>query len=202
MLAFLVISGIGVMLMGVALGGTTALAGTVFYAVHSMIAMTAVFLLAGMMHRRSGTADLAKSGGLYEASPALAGVALVLVFTVAGLPPFSGLWPKIMLVKGGLDAGAFWLVGALLLSAFITTMALGRMFLLAFWRPAATPIPNILSGRGELSSKIALLGLLIPLVAFGVYPEPLVDVSIRAADWLLNPAPYIEAVFPAEVKAP
>jgi multicomponent Na+:H+ antiporter subunit D len=196
LLAFLVVSGIGVMFAGIAIGGTTALAGSIFYAVHSMLAMTAICLLAGIMHRRIGSADLAASGGLYAASPALAAVAMVLVFTVAGLPPFSGLWPKILIVKGGLDAGAFWLVGLVLLSAFLTMMALGRMFLLAFWRPAVTPIADGLSNRGERSAIAALALLTLLAILMGVHPEPVVDLSISAAEWMLNPAPYVDAVFP------
>jgi multicomponent Na+:H+ antiporter subunit D len=202
LLAFLVISGIGVMLAGMAISGTLALAGTIFYAVHSMLAMTAIYLLAGIMHRRMGTADLALSGGLYAASPALTAVALVLVFTVAGLPPFSGLWPKVMIVKGGLDAGAFWLVGLLLLSAFLTTMALGRLFLLAFWRPAPSAPPTAAFPGGERSAAFGIVLLTVPAIALGIHPEPLSALSIEAADWLLSPALYIEAVFPGSGVSP
>jgi multicomponent Na+:H+ antiporter subunit D len=198
MMAFLIISGIGVMLMGFALGQALGLAATVFYAMHSMVSMTAIFLLAGLMHRRMGTPDLSHAGGLYAASPLLTAIALILIFTVAGLPPFSGLWPKVMLVKAGLDVGAFWLVGVLLVSAFITTLALGRMFLLAFWRPAQNLQPlAMIEMKYPSSAMIALVGLTVPLVAVGFYPEPLVALSLRAAEWLQNPQPYIDAVFPS-----
>ena len=197
MMAFLIIAGIGVMLMGLALGQPLALAGSIFYAMHSMLAMIAIYLLTGLMHRRMGTPNLTEAGGLYQAAPLLSGIALVLMFSVAGLPPFSGLWPKIMLVKAGLDVGAFWLVAALLISAFITTMALGRMFLLAFWRPlqSGKNLPE-LKLKNENSAMIALVGLTLPLVIFGLYPEPVVVVALRAAEWLLNPQFYIHAVFP------
>jgi multicomponent Na+:H+ antiporter subunit D len=198
MMAFLIISGIGVMLMGFALGQSLGLAATIFYAMHSMLAMTAIYLLAGWMHRQMGTPNLSEAGGLYEASPLLSGLALVLILAVAGLPPFSGLWPKVMMVKAGLDVGAFWLVAILLISAFITTIALGRMFALAFWRSApngkALPLLQI---KHQSSAMIAVIGLTIPLVVIGLYPEPVVAMSLRAAEWLLNPKPYIDAVFPA-----
>jgi multicomponent Na+:H+ antiporter subunit D len=197
MMAFLIITGIGVMLMGFALGQTLGLAGTIFYAMHSMLAMTAIYLLTGIMHRRLGTPNLSEAGGLYQASPLLSGIAFVLILSVAGLPPFSGLWPKVMLVKAGLDVGAFWLVAVLLVSAFITTMALGRLFLLAFWRPApdGLVLPSFVK-KGDTYAMIALVGLTFPLVIIGLYPEPLVNVSLKAAEWLQNPQPYIDAVFP------
>ena len=197
MMAFLIISGIGVMLMGFALGQPLGLAATIFYAMHSMLSMTAIYLLAGLMHRWMGTPNLSEAGGLYQASPLLAGIALVLILNVVGLPPFSGLWPKVMLVKAGLDVGAFWLVAVLLVSAFITTIALGRMFSLAFWRP--TPGNIVLPAldiKNQTSALIALAGLTLPLIIVGLYPEPVVAVSLRAAEWLQNPQSYIDAVFP------
>ncbi len=200
LMAFTVISGIGVMLMGLALGQPLALAGTIFYALHSMIAMTAIFILAGLMHRRMGTPNLSEAGGLYETSPFLSAIALVLILTVSGLPPFSGLWPKVMLVKAGLDVGAFWLVGVLLVSAFVTTLALGRVFTLAFWRPAPSKVAlPPFENKHQSAAIIALLALTVPLVGFGLYPEPLVHVSLSAAEWLQNPQRYIDAVFPVVV---
>ncbi|MGL4405757.1 MAG: proton-conducting transporter membrane subunit, partial [Notoacmeibacter sp.] len=202
MAAFLIVSGIGVMLMGIALGQALGLAGTIFYALHSMLAMTAVFMLFGQMHRRMGTPNLSDAGGLYQVSPFLSVIGFILMLTIAGLPPFSGLWPKVMLVKAGLDLGAFWLVAALLISAFITTMALGRVFLLAFWRPAASDFiwPNF-DEHSNRSALAALTGLTIPLVLFGLYPEPIVQLSLRAAEWLQNPQAYIDSVFPIAAKA-
>ena len=197
MMGYLVVSGIGVMLMGLALGQTLGIAGTIFYALHSMVAMTAVFLLVGIMHRQMATPNLSDAGGLYEVSPYLSGVAFVLVLSIAGLPPFTGLWPKVMLVKAGMDVGAFWLVAALLISAFITTVALGRVFLLAFWRAAPNGKPlEFVALKNEKSAIIALTGLTLLMVVFGIFPEEPVNISVQAAEWLQNPQPYIEAVFP------
>lgn len=201
MFAFLVVAGIGVILMGLALGHTLALAGAVFYAVHSMVAMGAAFLLCGVMQRSSGSPFLSKAGGLYEASPLLSAVVFALILSIAGLPPFSGLWPKIMLVKSGLDLGAFWLVGALLVSTFISLIALGRLFLLAVWRPAPTNEAfDGLKTQIETPQWIALLGLSGLLLVAGLYPEPLVELSVKTADWLLNPEFYIHSVFPLAEK--
>ena len=52
MLGFVVIAGIGVMLAGLALGDAAGLSGAILYAVHSMLVMTALYLLAGHDARR------------------------------------------------------------------------------------------------------------------------------------------------------
>ena len=59
MFGFVVISGVGVMLSGVALGSALGVSGTILYAVHSMLAMAALYLLAGAIResRRQFPAD-------------------------------------------------------------------------------------------------------------------------------------------------
>ena len=186
-----VISGIGVMLAGIALGGQDGLTGAVFYMLHSMVAMTALYLLVGLVARAAGGFDLASSGGVYAARPMLAALAMVLLFAVSGLPPFSGFWPKAMLVKTALGRESGWLAAAILLSGFLMTFAAGRVILFTLWRPGPertrAPLPR--SGMGALTALAALV------VVAGLWPQPLVDISGRAAAALHDPATYIRSVF-------
>ena len=199
LLGYLVISGIGVMLAGLALGSATGLSGAAFYTAHSMVVMTALYLLVGVVGAAAGTFDLHRAGGLYASMPSLAVIALVLALSASGLPPFSGLWPKIFLVKASIDVGAWWLAGAILLSGFVTTIALVRLFAYAFWRPAhadarapdPATVPVVAVGYPVLAGLCALTAIA------GVHPEPFIQVSDRIAFELMNPGGYIEAVYGA-----
>ena len=166
MLGFVLISGIGVMLAGLALGDAAGLSGAILYAVHSMLVMTALYLLAGhdARRRRQLFARRARPGST-TARRCLAASALLLAFAVAGLPPGSGLWPKVMLVKAALDAGAGWLAAAILLSGLLTTVAFGRVFLLAFWRtePPKRGAAAAQGPRARSSPIAALAALLLAL---------------------------------------
>jgi multicomponent Na+:H+ antiporter subunit D len=198
-LGFTVVSGIGVMFAGIALASPTGLAGTVLYAVHSMIVMTALYLLVGLMERRAGHVSLHRLGGFYAWSPLMAAMALVLFFSVAGLPPFSGVWPKVMLVKASIDVGAWWLAAAILVTGLLTSIAYGRVFLLAFWRPLETGSRALADGQGAGRGAILALAALVALVvAMGIWPEPFIAASYDAATSLLNQPAYIDAVFPPE----
>ncbi|TCD14090.1 Na+/H+ antiporter subunit D [Oricola cellulosilytica] len=201
LLGYLVISGIGSMLAGLALGSATGLSGAVLYAVHSMIVMTALYFLVGIMVERMKVFTLREAGGLYSSAPWLAALALMLFLSVSGLPPFSGLWPKALLVKASLDVGAWWLAFAILLSGLLTTIAVARVFAFSFWRERDTaqkgagevqPAPAATSGAMAGS----LTALLLLTVAVGVYPEPVVRVTDRIAAELKAPSRYVEAVFP------
>lgn len=199
-LGYLVISGIGMMLAGLALGSQIGVSGAVFYAMHSMIIMTALYMLFGIMGRAMGHFDLARAGGLYSAFPWLAGLALVLILAMSGLPPLSGLWPKLMLVKASIDVGIWWLAAAIITSGFLTTIALARVFSLAFWRPSKDEeIPeNALEGQGIAISVTIALALITIIV--GIYPEPVIQVMDRIAFELLDPQHYIDAVFTPQIQ--
>lgn len=195
-MGYVVISGIGIMMAGLALGDEVGLAGTVLYAVHSMLVMAALYLLVALMRQVGGSYALADLGGLYRSHPLLAAIALLLVLSAAGLPPGSGLWPKVMLVKSALDGGAGWLAFSILLSGLLTTLALGRVYALAFWRPRAG---NGLAEAGTLdrTGMFALILLMIPILWIGLYPEPVLAMANAAAASLLDPVGYSLLVLPA-----
>ena len=202
-LGFVVIVGIGNMLAGLAIGGPAAIAATIFYALHSIVLMTALYMIAGEAARIGGSFRLQGLSGLWITAPAFGGLSLALFFAASGLPPFSGFWPKAMLVKASLDIGAWWLAASVLVSGFLVTIAFGRVFLLAYWRA-----PVEAARDAELGPAIALkpahlwlrhgpIALLAAFVIwFGLFPEPLIALSQQAALGLLDPSSYIQSVFP------
>ncbi|MBP2446774.1 Na+/H+ antiporter subunit D [Rhizobium leguminosarum] len=198
---YVVISGIGNMLAGVALGGPSGgpsgdidgVSGAVFYALHSMVLMTALYLAAGEIARRGGGLLLSELGGLYRQSGAFAALSLVLFLAACGLPPFSGFWPKVILVKAALDLGDWWLAAAILVGGFLTTIAFGRLFLLAYWRPASV---ELMPFEARWRAGLPLAALTALTIGFGILPEQLLALSRSAAAGLADPAAYLHSVFP------
>ncbi|MFC6487555.1 Na+/H+ antiporter subunit D [Nitratireductor sp. GCM10026969] len=197
-LGFVVISGVGIMLAGLALGTAEGLAGTVFYAFHSMIVMTALYLLAGVMNGLGGTYSLNTLSGLYASNPLIAAFALILMLAVAGLPPASGLWPKVMLVRASIDSGQPWLAFAILATGLLTTLALGRVFILAIWRPKMADAPQ--RPTSPLLGYTALTALTVPVLIMGLYPAPVIGIAERAAGGILDSSGYIRTIFPEEAR--
>ncbi len=193
LLGYAVISGVGVMLAGLALGSPGGIGGAILYALHSMVTMTGLYMAAGLAGRLAGSFDLNRLGGLYTRSALLSALSLMLFFAVSGLPPFSGLWPKVMVVKAAIDIGAWWLAGSVLLAGFLTTIAFARVFLLAYWRPAQdAPAPvNV-----PASALLPLAGLTALTLFFGLFPEALIAAVQHAAAGLADPNAYIGSVFP------
>jgi multicomponent Na+:H+ antiporter subunit D len=194
-LGYWVITGIGIMLAGITIGGSQAIAGVIFYAFHSMVVMAALYFAAGLVATRAGGTSIDRLGGLWASSPLLAALSLALFFSVAGLPPFSGFWPKAMLVGAALEGARWWIAAAILISGFLTTFAAGRIFLLAFWRAAPE---GSASGVAKIpaASVAALLLLTLASTAIGLWPEPVAALSQAAAASLLEPEAYLGSVFP------
>lgn len=195
MLGYLVISGIGMMILGLALHTPQTIAATIFYAVHSILVITALYLMVGTISRMAGTTRLSELGGLYSASPMLAGLFLVLVFAVAGFPPFSGLWPKLILVSGGFSEGAYWSTSAVLLTSVLVTIAVGRAWGLVFWRPAPAGQSIQILDRATWRTMVWPAALLVgAIVLIGFFPVMLFDLVATASLSLADPSAYIGAV--------
>lgn len=206
---FFVIGGIGAIFAGFALGAMHGVGGAIFYAFHSMLTLTAFYLLAGLIEKTTGTDDIREMGGVYKASAPLSILFVIMIFAVSGMPPFLGLWPKILLVESGIRGDNWWLVFAVLANSFLTLIAASRLWAHIFWRNgkegerSEQPNPDL----RPLSHKDTRLGL-VPtavffavIVIFGLFPDWLFTASGIAARDLLAPDRYIDAVF-AQVPQP
>ncbi|MGF7160477.1 multicomponent Na+:H+ antiporter subunit D [Rhodoligotrophos appendicifer] len=196
MLGFLVVSGIGFMLLGFALDSEAGRAAGIFYIVQSMLVTSGLYLLAGLARSTSGQAQ---PGGLYARAPLVAALFLVLGFATAGLPPFSGFWPKFMLVRDSLDQGLGWAAAAVLLAGFFSTLAIARTFAATFWAPARAQPGKELVPAPPLSwaMLVPVVVLAAAALGLGLLPAPLYDVTAVAARGLGDYQPYVAAVFGA-----
>ncbi|MFP3920932.1 MAG: Na+/H+ antiporter subunit D [Dichotomicrobium sp.] len=138
MLGFLLISGSGVLLLGLGLDTRLSLSATIFYMVQSVVVLAGLYLLAGMIERRTGLASLHELSGMYTGAPVLAVLFFVLGFAVAGLPPLSGFWPKVLLIEASLNERQYAGVGALIVNSLLSMMVIGRAWALIFWRPVVS----------------------------------------------------------------
>lgn len=206
-LAFTVVGGIGYMLLGLGLQSELAILGGLFYTVHSMVLSAALFMGSGIAHKLGGTTQLSRLSGLYGAAPLFSAFFLMCAFSLAGLPPFSGFWPKFILVQASLEAQAYVAAGAVLISGLLTIIAIGKAWNAGFWRPAlegAGVSPTLTTGSAgyrQLIVPFAMLSLL--MLSLGLAAGPVSEIAAQAAADLLDPAQYIEVVLPpAPVESP
>jgi multicomponent Na+:H+ antiporter subunit D len=138
MLSFTLVSHIGYMVFGIALGTAAGLAGAVFYVAHHITIQTTLFLVAGLVERQGGTTSVDRLGGLARRSPLLAVLFFVPAMNLAGIPPLSGFIGKLGLLQAGVAEGgalASTLVAGGVVTSLLTLLAVARVWTRAFWRP-------------------------------------------------------------------
>jgi multicomponent Na+:H+ antiporter subunit D len=138
-LSFTLVSHIGYMVFGIALGTTAGLAGAIFYVAHHIAIQTTLFLVAGLIERQGGSTAVDRLGGLARSAPVLAVLFFVPAMNLAGIPPLSGFIGKLGLLQAGVAVGsgpAYVLVAGGVLTSLLTLVAIARVWTRAFWRPA------------------------------------------------------------------
>ncbi len=197
-LAFHIISQIGYMIFGLGLFTVAGVAGAVFYIVHHIIVKTALFLVAGLVARRSGSSRLSEVGGLVRTAPAIALLFAVPAMSLAGLPPFSGFLAKFALVDAGLDVSRWSVVGVSLAVGLLTLYSMTKIWAGVFWGAAEEVPVHEPRHDGRLGSPVGMLAatasLALASLAVSVWAAPLYDIAERAATDLLAPTGYVDAV--------
>ena len=193
-LSFHIVSQIGYMMLALALFTPLALIGGVFYIMHHIIVKANLFFVAGMMYRLGGSFELKHLGGLYKKYPGVAVLFLIPAFSLAGIPPLSGFFAKFILIKAGVEVGAWWAVAVALFVGLFTLFSMIKIWNEAFWKKP--PEPAIDAPAPVRNTALYwTTGILASMtIAIGLFAQPIYLLAEMAANQLLNPQLYIEAV--------
>jgi NADH-quinone oxidoreductase subunit N len=173
MLAYSTISHVGFILLGVLAGTRAGVESALYYTLAYVIMAAAGFGMILLLSRRGFEADeLTDYRGLNARSPWFAGVMMVVMFSMAGVPPFLGFWAKLAVLGAVVDAGHVWLaVLGVLMSVIGAFYYLRVVKLMYFDAPEDEGgVTAAIDVRLVLSLNAALIVLL------GVFPESLISI--------------------------
>ena len=195
-LSFHIVSQIGYMVLGIALGTQAAIAATVLFLVHQIPVKTSLFLVQGIVERETGASAFSDVGGMARRSGALAALFMLPALSLAGLPPFSGFIGKFALVRAGFDDDQYVVVGIALLGSLLTLVSMTKIWIGVFWGDVQPAAPEGRVGvlrhhRLMSSATIVVVGSTLAIAAFA---GPLYSFCVGAAAQLVDPSQYIEAV--------
>jgi multicomponent Na+:H+ antiporter subunit D len=196
-LSFHIISQVGYMVMGLALFTPLAVTGSVFYIFHHMIVKTNLFLISGVSRKVGGSFELAKLGGFYRFNGFLAVLFFIPAFSLAGVPPLSGFWAKLILIRAGLEIQSYMVAATAAVVGLLTLYSMTKIWGEAFWKPK----PETTETESEDNRQKPSFWMLAPIIALavltitiGLAPEPFLKIAGQAAHELLNPHIYVKAV--------
>lgn len=187
-----IIIAVGVILYGVSVLNTNSMSGAVYYLIHDMFIKAALFLLIGIVISISGTSNLRNMSGLITRYPGLGWTFFIAALALAGIPPLSGFVGKLLIVQGGFEGESF--IGAFitLMSSLLVLFSVMKIFINGFWGKDRTyhgeekaPVRRLL---------IAPVMLVVISALYGIGSESILPYISQAADTLLDPNIYIDAV--------
>jgi NADH-quinone oxidoreductase subunit N len=177
MLAYSTISHVGYVLLGILSGTAQGYQASMFYMISYVLVAAGAFGMILLLARQGFESDkIDDFRGLNARSPWFAGMMAILMFSLAGLPPFIGFWAKLGVIQAVLGVDYTWLaVVAVLFSVVGAFFYLRIVKLMYFDEPTeSTSIGGSVLMRAILSVN-ALLAF-----GLGVIPGQLLQLCQRA----------------------
>src|SRR5580692_2213159 len=177
MLAYSTISHVGYILLGILSGTAQGYQAAMFYMISYVLVAAGAFGMILLLARQGFEADkLEDFKGLNARSPWFAGMMAILMFSLAGVPPFIGFWAKLGVIQAVLGVQLTWLaVVAVLFSVVGAYYYLRVVKLMYFDEPGdAAAIGGSMLMRTVLSANALLV------LGLGIIPGSLLQLCQRA----------------------
>jgi NADH-quinone oxidoreductase subunit N len=176
MLAYSTISHVGFILLGILAGTSEGYESALYYTIVYVLMTVGAFGVVILLSRAGFEADaIDDCKGLNARSPWFAAVMLMLMFSMAGVPPFVGFWAKLAVIQSVLHIDMTWLavlaVGFSVVGAYYYLRIVKVMY---FDEPTER---TALQGSGAMRFVLSLNGLAV--LVLGLFPGALLALCAR-----------------------
>jgi NADH-quinone oxidoreductase subunit N len=135
MLAYSSIAHAGYMLIGLASGNSDGVAGIIFYlAAYSFMNLAAFGIVSIIEGENESNLDIDSYTGLGARSPFLAGLLALIMFALAGIPPFAGFFGKYYVFIAAIKANLIWLAIVGIISSAISVYFYLRIVVIMYFK--------------------------------------------------------------------
>ena len=172
MLAYSTISHVGFILMGFLAGSVRGVEAALYYTLAYVIMAAAAFGMILLLSRRGFEADeLDDLKGLNARSPWFAGVMLIVMFSMTGVPPLLGFYAKLAVLGAAVEAGLTWLAVVGVIFSVIGAFYYLRVVKLMYFDEPEDLAP--IAARTDMRLALSLNGVLV--LALGIFPNGLIS---------------------------
>ncbi|HEX6470577.1 MAG TPA: NADH-quinone oxidoreductase subunit M [Streptosporangiaceae bacterium] len=173
LIAYTSISHFGFITLGIFAMTTQGQAGATLYMVNHGFSTGALFLVAGFLIARRGSARIDAYGGVQKVAPLLAGAFLVAGLSGLGLPGLSSFVSEFLVLVGTFTR---YKVPAIIATTGIILAAVYILWM--YQRTMNGPTAESVKGLRDLSKRevVVVAPILAIIVALGFYPKPVLDI--------------------------
>jgi NADH-quinone oxidoreductase subunit N len=177
MLAYSTISHVGYVLLGILSGTAQGYQAAMFYMISYVVVAAGAFGMILLLARQGFEADkIADFKGLNARSPWFAGMMAILMFSLAGLPPFVGFWAKLGVIQAVLGVDMIWLAVIAVLFSVVGAYFYLRIVKLMYFDE---PVDTTLIGGSMLMRTVLSANALLAF-GLGVIPGALLQICQQA----------------------
>jgi NADH-quinone oxidoreductase subunit M len=184
LIAYSSISHMGFVTLGFFLFSSIGLEGSIVQMISHGFISSAMFLSVGVLYDRMHSRQIADYGGVVNTMPKFAAFAVLFAMANAGLPGTSGFVGEFMVILASLQKNfwfAFLASTTLILGAAYTLWMVKRVF---FGEIANSHVAEFVDlNKREL---LILTTLAILVIGFGVYPQPMTEMTHATVTQFLN----------------
>jgi NADH-quinone oxidoreductase subunit N len=174
-IAFSVVFNNALVLSALAMRDIAAISAMVTTIVIHTLAALGLFFVAMPCIDSGGDSSTWSVKGLVWRNPLEGSAAVVFILSLAALPPFAGFPSRVYTVSAMLSAGAVWLAVLAIGNFLLAAVYYARLLRLVFESVPGSAVSELPPVHFSVSSKTAIVLLMLPSVFFGVYWEGLVE---------------------------
>ncbi|MBQ0714855.1 MAG: NADH-quinone oxidoreductase subunit N, partial [Paraperlucidibaca sp.] len=182
LLGYSSVAQLGYLMVVVVAGGQLALEASAVYLMAYVVTTIGAFgvvTLTSSPYKQQDADELYDYRGLFWRHPYLTAVLTVMMLSLAGIPLTAGFIGKFYVAALGVDAGLWWLVGALVVGSAIGLYYYLRVIITLFM-----PAPGSRRMVAANNWGFRVGGLMVLLMAglvflIGIYPEPIIEIAAQ-----------------------
>ena len=168
-MAFSSISQAGYIMLAVIGSSQMGMAALMYYVLVYVVANMAVFtVISAVEQNNNGTTLMSSYDGLYQTNPKLAFLMTLALFSLAGIPPFAGMFSKFFVFMAAAQEGSFWAYFVVFIALINTVVSLYYYLLIVkamYIKQTDSPLPTF---NTDCSTRVALAVCTAGIVLFGI----------------------------------
>ncbi len=180
LLAYSSINNVGFALIGLAAGTVAGASSVLFYMAVYVVMTLGAFLCVLWMRDAEGrpVEDIASLSGLSQTRPAFAAAIAMFMFSLAGIPPLFGFWPKLLVFNAAVGAGYLALAVAGIVGTVVGAYYYLKIVKVMYFDEPGAPYARL---RQPVQGALILLAALFVSPLGYLIIGPLRDITDRAA---------------------